>query len=680
MSGADPRISPTNQALLLSHVDLTNVPELIASNPHHTSFHYLLAQTKSEKAQASEDLNFRDFSAGIPNSAAPTSTKQRTESSRPSLFLIHSNQAAFTVGTGSSKGYSSGEDTSDVSEDEASESDSDDEPCSDDYLEKAPLLENSSASPRKVASSPDFSHRNRDYRLGVADQQTSRQTLRLDLGSGLEPSQASEFGANGNNGKGNIFYILNSPSPTDKALAENYPAKRQDSLFTNSKDALVSRADLSNSVSSLEVSEDEEVDFEIDHSQEKMQKSTISEISQRSSNIAGSKLLKSVKSMRSTDTESEWISVSSDGDPGEMSPLPPPLSFCKRIPALSSPSSHRTRADHMVNEEKVEYLAPRSLLSGLFLNEMAHSSSKNSNQSVATLSASTSQSNLKSPADKKPILKRSSTTGIITVDRNADKKTMQRPSIILLKRYASLSDISRKIANHRSPVLYVAEEDTVKEGEATAPGGASDENQFAKQVSSVGLSDFMVVANSTSASSVLQSHIDGLDKIKIVYQQPSQSESRLSTSLSKYSTVQPNAGTSFKSFLSKSSLNLTSLFGQPKALSKPRLEKRSGSSETVKSVSTIKSPKLDNSPSSLEDSPLKIDQGSSRGIKILSFPRKDFQPSIDISNSLKDSLLIDHKLGKIPLPERVISEEDLFNGQDFDALMQESDDYHAKGW
>lgn len=658
----------------------------------------------------------------------------RVEHSRPSLFLTHSSQALLTVRKASST-YNSGEDTSDVSEDESLDEDSENECFGSDYLEH-PV--------GSVHAVIPIDEGNRGSRSAqeIEDEEKSERVGDEAVLNSLNPAETGK----------NIFYILNSPSPTDKAIS----TRRQGLLFNNSKDELVSRADLASSVSSLEVSEDDDNDEDEENGdkeavgqedvesadlvEEEMRRSMFSTISH---NFAGSKLSKSVKSaksFKSTDTDSEWVSVSSDGDLPETSPIPPPLKFSKRNPLLSSPGSTNKsgRGNLVLKETPGGSFAPRSLLSGLFLNELANNSGKNSIKSengalaralggldsdkTASPSVCASASQLHTDltqSNPKPILKRSSTTGIISVDRNATKKTMQRPSIILLKRYASLLDMSRKEALHRSPVLYVAEEDAGNELQTGIDGlivddKAVDENQFAKQVLSVGLSDFMVVANSTNASSVLQSHIENglnLDLGQLYHnyqnqvqdpqlqhhhhhQQQQQNllrgqESRLSTSLSKYST-QSITGNSFKSFLSKSSLNLTSIFGPTKPL-KPRLEKRSGSAETVKSA-TPKSPSKpkERLPSpSIPESPVnnkegeqvgKGEQGLSRSIKISSFPKKAFEPSVDISNSLKDSLLIDHKLGKIPMPDRVIREDDIFNGEDEGIFLPDSDDYHSKGW
>lgn len=612
---------------------------------------------------------------------------KQTTCIRPSLFLKNSNQAILSVGMDSSC-YDSGEDTSDISEDEAFDSDTG--PEASEYLEYD--LESTLAliSPRKATSSPGILQAQKKNHL-TSDMGKSNNRTPVKMQTNHILAETPD------NGK-NIFYILNSPSPS-KTTAQEVPDKCRGLLFCSDNDELVSRAHLANSVSSLEVSEgDDDENDEADEADEaddveglvdQMSRSTLLAISH---NFAGSKLSKSSKSVRSAGTDSEWVSVSSDGEVVESPPIPPPLSFSKRIPAPSSPNTSKNgTCDKLQQEEVSGSFTPRSLLLGLFLNELAQGvrrndfgrdTSKRSGYLESHISSASQSHQDLTALQQKPILKRSSTTGIITVDRNATKRTMQRPSIFLLKRFASLSDISRNVVNHRSPVLYVAEEECIKESETSAV----DENQFAKQVSSVGLSDFMVVANCTSASSVLQSRIESdsdFDQFKIVNEQPNVSESRLSTGLSKYSNLQSASGASFKSFLSKSSLNLSSLFGQGKTI-KPRLEQRSVSSETVKSSpsttkSCAKTEESSKSPGS-DSSPHPKEPELSRSIKVSPFPKKHFQPSMDMSNSLKDSLLIDHKLGKIPMPDRVVDEINIINGKELVVFSNDSNDYHAKGW
>lgn len=424
------------------------------------------------------------------------------------------------------------------------------------------------------------------------------------------------------------------------------PFQRQDSLFSAQNLRRASPDDVS-SVSSSELSEDEERDDL--HELRVRQPSTVSKLS---------------RSMKS-DNESEWISISSE-DEKNLQGLPTkPLTFAKvtPMPVPGARSSPGDAADLSTETVKPSPLAkPRSLLSGLFLNSMAEKPTSLNEESLAA---------------PKPVLKRSSTTGVITIDKaNAsassntkDKKQLLRPSIMFSKRYASYSDISK--LSQRSPVLFVEEEDSATDANAKDSSGAL----FAKQTSSVGLLNFMVNANSTTNLSSLSISEASAPK------SCENCECTISSSLSKYSNVHPH-GSSLKNFLSKSSLSLTSLFGQ----SKHDRRLRPGGHRTVSndSLKALKDSVSDKSATSGTSAPLPEESEEppmlSKSVKTLSIPTKTFEPSVEVSGSLKDSLLIDHRLGKVPLPERVISEEDLFGGQERLMFEDDNDDYHSKGW
>ncbi|QRG36964.1 hypothetical protein FDK38_001329 [Candidozyma auris] len=461
--------------------------------------------------------------------------------------------------------------------------------------------------------------------------------------------------------------------------------KRQDSLFSaqNLRQGL---PDDVSSVSSSELSEDEERD-DLDELRVR-QPSTFS---------------KSSRSMKS-DNESEWVSISSEDEKNlQNSPSSQPLTFAKVVP-VPVPARHAQAppdpADLSTETVKPSPISkPRSLLSGLFLNAMADQTSTPPGNKSSNAVAS------------KPVLKRSSTTGVITIDKGnnthnnnnnsngssvREKKHLQKPSIMFSKRYASLTDISK--SSLRSPVLFVEEEDAIVKADANADA----ENLFAKQTSSVGLSDFMASANSTANVQNL-SIKDGSNKGNC-----ENCECAISSSLSKYQNVPPTGGNSFKNFLSKSSLSLTSLFGgQGKHDRKPRphgprtfsndslrLSKDSMSEKSANSGTSAPAVERDeehrhqpeetssasnSSEANLSGGNLSA-QNHTRSIKTSSVAAKNFEPSVEISGSLKDSLLIDHRLGKVPLPERVISDDDLFGGQDRLLFDDSNDDYHSKGW
>ena len=111
----------------------------------------------------------------------------------------------------------------------------------------------------------------------------------------------------------------------------------------------------------------------------------------------------------------------------------------------------------------------------------------------------------------------------------------------------------KKVAPHRSPILYIAEEDSIKEDLSKS----SERNLFAKQTSSVGLSNFLAMADAKNASQdpdqkSTNSQFDHDANL-------AGADTLLSSSLSKFSSLQRES--SFKNIFSKSSINLTSLLG-----------------------------------------------------------------------------------------------------------------------
>lgn len=349
---------------------------------------------------------------------------------------------------------------------------------------------------------------------------------------------------------------------------------------------------------------------------------------------------------KSATDDSEWMSISSDSEHITESPRTQPLTFAKVIPGRRDDTGGRSTEDRAALSDETRraspVLKPRSLLSGLFLNEMAA---------------------LPTHAPK-PVLKRSSTTGVITIDKARTRDHRTKASILFSKRYASFSDISRKASLFRSPVLFVEEEEP-----GDVPDKSDSDSLLVKQTSSVGLSKFMANASI------------GEPRLVAAHRSPTHDalETNLSSSLSKYSSLYPSAGNSFKNILSKSSLNISTLFG----LHKPKPKINSRSSENFRLPARAEPlPSLfegylsqQNSQDALEQEQVKT---PSKSIKMN--PMKSFEPSVEISASLKDSLMIDHKLGKIPLPERVISDDDLFHGKDRVDYLEDNDDYYSKGW
>ncbi|SGZ53096.1 CIC11C00000001916 [Sungouiella intermedia] len=458
----------------------------------------------------------------------------------------------------------------------------------------------------------------------------------------------------------NIFYIAHTPSPPERN-GEDKNVKRQDSLFGHGLSTKVSNH--LSSVSSTDISDDE---YDLDA---------------EDADVV-SPIVKTSRASKSTteDNDSEWMSVSSDGEQVTDSPRTQPLSFSKIIPARTALETVPDNASLTDVTRKASPVLnkPRSLLSGLFLNEMAQS----------TTGSPTSAKSFSHPTNTlpKPVLKRSSTTGVITVDKNMrarDQVKGLRTSIIFSKRYASFTDISRRMGLYRSPVLFVEEEEAPGETKLDTVNKSDSESLLAKQTSSVELSKFIATATPANPSI----NVSASGPIASVNKSPTYdgTEGALSSSLSKYSSLYPSAGSSFKNILSKSSLNISSYFGLNK-LSKLKSLNHIAKSETFKSPPRQSEPlpslfagylSQQNSQEAF-DNLESFSKSSSKVIKVAPNPIKDFEPSVEISESLKDSLMIDHKLGKIPLPERVIRDDELF-GNDR-TYVDDSNDYYSKGW
>lgn len=488
----------------------------------------------------------------------------------------------------------------------------------------------------------------------------------------------------------NIFFIANTPSPDGARsrfgdieqsirlsdVKDPPGIKRQDSLFGGTNfNSNTAASQLS--LSSTDISEEDEYS-----SHDELEIDDFDAVADRQN--SKSAISKSSKSQQSAGDESEWMSVSSEGESTNEVPTAQPLNFAKRIPIVSrNLAESKESASSDSKKSSPNNFRSRSLLSGLFLSDLASNSSSKSPLS-------------KLPNGKlapKPVLKRSSTTGFMTIDKTKQLKEsfkLQKPSILYSKRFASLSDVTKKASDYRSPVLFIEEENNVKHSE-----DALEEDQlYTKQASSVSLSNFMVTAHAINSSTNLSKPQSPSPEVS---GNTENAETLLSSSLNKYSNFQ--SVSSLKNIFSKSSLHLTTLFGQAR-------KGRPGQMRSTSSFESLKFQRYNLSPSkhassmspgkdlqsvqSIQDygmlglpSPSKLksmDQSEPNRIDVKIAHQEDFEPSIEISQSLRDSLLIDHKLGKIPKPERVISEELLFGGQDMNALPEESDDYHSKGW
>ncbi|CAH6719423.1 hypothetical protein CLIB1444_02S08240 [[Candida] jaroonii] len=459
-----------------------------------------------------------------------------------------------------------------------------------------------------------------------------------------------------------IFYIDNTPSPEYKnsnnsqsdltfSKVEKPGMKRQDSLFSNfnlqrslKQDLYIneeneSESEIDESESEIDESEIDESEIdeseideseidesedvsEIDESEVDEVKDTLSPMNNSSSlhsrqfsnhrsransqltnsqinsqigsqvnsttNSTSKKMNQSISSIRRSD-DSEWLSVSSEEEEEVQ-----PINFSKR--GTSDLSSSQ----------------PRSLLSGLFLNEMKGH--------ITSQMRSHRSENDGGDDNDKPQLKRSSTTGIITLGEKNDKIKIQRPSIMFQKKITSMTDIKPLIEG--------------KEIDFQCDDCHNDDKDW-KPTSIVGISDFNASFKNHETSNV-------------------------SESLNKYQT--------------KSLLSLPSFFS-----------KRSASSERFKierTPSGERTPKISRPSSTIPEPsflPTQIDNPSTEEFDVPKLITRDTK-NIDLktkefSKSLKDSLNIDNKLGKVPLSNKILPN----NNVNF-IIEDDVDDYHSKGW
>ncbi|KAL6454505.1 hypothetical protein SBY92_003971 [Candida maltosa Xu316] len=455
------------------------------------------------------------------------------------------------------------------------------------------------------------------------------------------------------------FYIANSPSPNNKEPVDTQPTAttkhRQGSLFSDfkfkEKQEILEKSE-EEGYTSTDISEEEDdEDIEDDDDREvNDDDGDFTDTEEEVTEIVESK--KSTSRQPSTqesqnDNESDWLSVSTDSVQSNNSSSKflqskqhknKPLSFSKVDPS-SSAASISTIPYEQSSNIPTPIKRPKSLLSGMFSTQMT----------ITPIERHISHSN--DELHQKPRLQRSSTTGILSAD-----KRLQRPSIVYTRKFPSVTDINVPVSDIVAP-----------------------QTPLAKQASMVGISDVNISIKPTEEN-------------KSWSEEGSASASLLSSSLSKM--PRSNSHHSFKNLLSKSSLNLTKLYNA----SKPRT--REGSLFSKKTDNELAKPDhhtangLKHSPSSLTSSSsiLMVSQKSSSTPPPPILPRitttdtdlknHDFiNNNEELSKSLKESIIIDNKLGKIALPEKVIDAGSFMRREsrfaDDDDVF---DDYHAKGW
>lgn len=534
----------------------------------------------------------------------------------------------------------------------------------------------------------------------------------------------------------NIFYIANSPSPPSDKKEKNPDTSAGVKSSDGSNDSCHSRGIqrqdslFSNFQMNFKKDSDEKVEQVVldpgDKDDENYTSTDISEDDSDSDDVLsededkkGDKLnkipieKKESSAAENNDNDSEWLSVSSEDDDQKDANEDKfhPLHFNKIAPHMSSVTTNSSTSTDILpllsERSPDKYKSgvpplskPRSLLSGLFLNEMAQQHDHET-----------------SPFPAKPALKRSSTTGVITFDQRRNQlfqstNSLQpkRPYIMLSKRYNSATDISKKYPHYQNNHI----EKDILPPHSSKSGISDDENDgtlLGKQKSIVGISDFNVTASSSAITNLPTSSITtSRSNSSSIHSQ--RDHEKLSSSLNKLSGS--TSQNSFRNLLSKSSINMSKIYktskymlGRPDS-SNSNVEKvagfaalsqyspspgispspivtapeasNSGDSPKLGSVHSTSSPisaSLRKSSFSTSAPKPSSSDFKSRSIKFSPKTTRRSMLSSELSESLKESIIIDYKLGKIPLPTKVID-----NNMKESLVVDEDDfdDYHSKGW
>ncbi|CCE88710.1 Piso0_001488 [Millerozyma farinosa CBS 7064] len=628
--------------------------------------------------------------------------------SRSTLFSHSCHVGACAAGPQESGGLVSDSDSdmSDISEeDDFSSCDDEEDDAGTGYTEAVPSV-----------GAPPAS-------TGTGEQRSTLQVSNGEAAPKQEPSKPSTKGSN-------MFYLATTPSPPSNGASHessegshpknglqnktntttngtnsggHFPKSNDSSIHQQASlaggrvqrsDSLFSSNHLINSSTKTAAKDDGSSSTEISEVESELEESDDEKHNDRAKETKKPRETKTGKNMEScNDDESEWLSVSSEDDRSCVSTVPTELIFSKR-------QNFGNRAESSSNLNSTATInhggslgKTRSLLSGLFLNEMANPAQP-------------------SPR-RKPLLQRASTTGIITLDQSEtnnrkssteDTKEVSRPSILFSKKYASTADISKNYPHYKN---FLVQNDILRDESGNQTDSESE--SIVKQKSSVGISDFMVTTKLMSSGS--QNNLEKKDRPMMKRYMSYNDNSSLSSSLNKYSI----SSHSIKNILSKSSISISNLFNQKNMLrrgasssdkiSASRTFEPNQSFTASRSVEERDSPVTNSlSPHSVSPpiatktntrtQPRDLDEkanplNDARDSSALSSKTAKLSPkttrrsmlSTELSKSLKDSIIIDYKLGKVPLPERVIKNEDLVHGQSIDGLSDSgTNDYHSKGW
>ena len=495
-------------------------------------------------------------------------------------------------------------------------------------------------------------------------------------------------------GKG-LFYIANSPSPPredklDRSTnsikvvssdSTNTHIERHDSLFSNYRSngddiakKQADKKDIHRKREPVHSEDDDDYDYT---STDISEDDDFEDYSSEDDHIANGNEKRRMRLDKNDDNDSEWLSVSSDDeDKCDLRETEiHPLQFKKIQPRANtdfgaSTSTIPISAELSQKRNSTPILQkPRSLLSGLFLNEMANGKHP--------------------PPTYKPILKRSSTTGIITVEQsrpNNSSKPTKRHSILFSKKHNSSTDISKNYPHYHNNLVR---ENILNDREG-------DTDILGKQRSIVGISEYNVM---TKSSATKLSEL-GKENETIIFTSSSYNET-LSSSLSKYSEAVSLSNTSFKNLLSKSSMNLTKIYNNSMSrFNKSEIsfsEKSSAGSHTnnhIKVKQTAFEHKPRGSPKSLSPYaasepisttlnglPQILHQDNLQKFTLSPKTTRQSMLSTELSESLKESIIKDYKLGKVPLPSKVINDRDIVGNSILGDFNDDGyDDYHSKGW
>lgn len=341
------------------------------------------------------------------------------------------------------------------------------------------------------------------------------------------------------------------------------------------------------------------------------------------------------------EVDDEWVLISSEEQRDDA------LKFCKhgRLRETSLP----------------QLVKPRLLLLGLFNDSM-----------VAPLTSS------------KPILKRSLTTGIITIEKG--QVAHHQLGIIFAKKHNSFTDMLKKFPHYHNDLVR----ETIVD--MKTPQLSLLQIVLGKQKLIVGISEFSVMTKNHLVSTTGTLVGAGEDDCDIHF--GTNALCNLSLSLNKYSML----NLLFKHLILKLSLNLTKIYKQSRAKfhkldSLMLMEVTSlelavlPTSMMMPKANDMVSPKLLSPTLCLSailavPAPLVVAQQPSPEFCPLSMPMlpnttRKHMLSTELLELLKESIMIDYRLGKVPLPTRVVETTGLpVDDQEHNGL----DDYHLKGW